>query len=502
MSDNTARPAPTFDLSRLSVPAVAAALPRQRDLFYGGSWHAPAGGHANVFSPGNGENLGPVAEANAADVDAAIEAAQAGYLKWRLTTPFERTAYLRRLAEAMRAHAHELALLDAANCGNPVTPMLKDVHDGAHYVDFFAGLTTELKGVVTPMGPGVLNLTVHEPLGVCVRILAYNHPFMFLAIKLGAPIAAGNSVIIKPSPQAPLSALRFFEIAGDILPPGVLNLVTGGRECGQALVTHSRTPSISLVGSVSSGIAVAKAAAERLKHVGLELGGKNALVIYPDADLEKAIEGAVKGMNLLWCGQSCGSTSRLFIHDSVYDSVLEGVIAGVSRHRPGLPTDPGTTMGALVSKVQRDKVLRYIRIAKSEGATLAYGGGVPTDPRLAGGFYVEPTVFTNVTPAMRIAREEVFGPILCVFRWSNEDDLFEAVNDVDYGLTGSIWTTDLATAHRAASRVDSGYIWVNGAGPHHLGAPFGGYKLSGVGREEYIGELFSFTETKNIHITL
>ncbi len=494
--------APAFDSASLSVPALAAALPRQRDLFYGGGWHSPTGEYAEVFSPGNGENLGPVAQASAVDVDAAIGAAHEGYRKWRLTTPFERTGYLRRLAEAMRAHAHELALIDAANCGNPLTPMLKDVYDGAQYVDFFAGLTTELKGVVTPMGPGVLNLTVPEPLGVCVRILAYNHPFMFLAIKLGAPIAAGNSVIIKPSPQAPLSALRFFEIAGDILPAGVLNLLTGGLECGQALVAHPRTASVSLVGSVPSGIAVAKVAAERLKHVGLELGGKNALIIYPDADLEKAIEGAVRGMNFLWCGQSCGSTSRLFIHDSVYDRVLDGVIAGVSRHKPGLPTDASTTMGALVSREQRDKVLRYIEIAKSEGATLAHGGGVPADPQLAGGFYVEPTIFTDVTPAMRIAREEVFGPVLCVLRWSNEDTLFAAVNDVDYGLTGSIWTTDLATAHRAASRIESGYIWVNGAGPHYLGAPFGGYKLSGVGREEYIGELFSFTQIKNIHITL
>jgi betaine-aldehyde dehydrogenase len=491
-----------FDPSKLSDAEVAAALPRKRDLFYGGAWHVAEGGYVDTFSPGTGECLGPVAEANTADVAKAVAAAHAGFLAWRQTKPAERTLYLRRIAAALREHARELGLLDAANCGNPITPMLRDALDGADYIDYFAGLTSEVKGVVTPMGPGVINMTVHEPLGVCARIVAYNHPILFAAIKLGAPIAAGNSVIIKPPPQAPLSAFRFFEIAGDILPPGVLNLVTGGLECGQALVAHPDVPSVSLVGSVPSGVAVAKGAAERLKHVGLELGGKNALIIYPDADLTKAIDGAVKGMNFMWCGQSCGSTSRLFIHESVYDEVLAGVLKAVTYHKPGIPTDPKTTMGALISQAQYDKVLRYIEIAKGEGATLAYGGKVPDAPELANGFYVEPTIFTDVTPDMRIAQEEVFGPILSVLKWSDEDDLFAAVNSVEYGLTGSVWTTSLANAHRASARIEAGYIWVNGAGPHYLGASFGGYKMSGLGREECRDELFAFTETKNIHITL
>lgn len=281
-----------------------------------------------------------------------------------------------------------------------------------------------------------------------------------------------------------------------------MNLITGGLEAGKALVDHPGVPSVSLVGSVPSGVAVARGAAERLKHVSLELGGKNALIVYPDADLEKAINGAVMGMNFLWCGQSCGSTSRLFIHDSVYDEVLAGVLKGVKRHRPGIPTDPATTMGALISKAQHDKVLQYIEIAKEDGATLLCGGKAPDDPALKGGFYVEPTIFADVTPDMRIAQEEVFGPILSVLRWSDEDALFDAVNAVEYGLTGSVWTTNLANAHNASSRIESGYIWVNGAGPHYLSVPFGGYKMSGIGREEHKDELFHFTETKNIHITL
>jgi betaine-aldehyde dehydrogenase len=493
---------PSTNQVQKALPALSDVLPERRDLFYGGAWHKPLGGYVETISPGTGESLGQVAEANREDVDAAVKAAHAGFKEWRNTKPFEKSAYMRRFADVIRNNAQEFALLDAANCGNPVTPMLKDAYDGAQYVDFFAGLTTEVKGTVTPMGPGVVNMTVHEPLGVCARILAYNHPLMFLAIKIGAPIAAGNSVIIKPPPQAPLSALRLFELAGDIFPPGVLNLVTGGLESGVALTGHPLVPSVSLVGSVPSGVAVAKTAADRLKHVGLELGGKNALIVYPDADLDKAVEGAVKGMNFLWCGQSCGSTSRLFLHDSIYDEVLPRVLEGIKRHKPGLPTDPATTMGALISKAQRDKVQRYVEIAKADGARLVMGGSIPDAPELAGGFYFEPTVFVDVKPEMRIAKEEVFGPILSVLRWSDEEAMFAAVNDVEYGLTGSIWTTSLATAHRASSRVESGYIWVNGAGPHHVSVPFGGYKMSGLGREEYIGELFHFTETKNIHITL
>jgi betaine-aldehyde dehydrogenase len=312
----------------------------------------------------------------------------------------------------------------------------------------------------------------------------------------------GNTVIIKPPPQAPLSALRMFELIEGILPPGVLNLLCGERECGEAMSTHPLTPVVTLVGSVGSGRAVARAAADRLKHVVLELGGKNGLIVYPDADLKRAIEGAVKGMNFTWCGQSCGSTSRLFLHDSVYDQVLGGVLDAVKGYQPGIATEMDTTMGALISRAQLDKVRSYIEIGRHEGARLLYGGGIPSDPGLAQGFFVEPAVFDGVNMDMRIAREEIFGPVLSVIRWSDEEEMFRQVNQVEYGLTASIYTTGLANAHRAARRVESGYVWVNNAGPHFVGVPFGGYKQSGIGREESIKELYTFTQTKNIHITL
>lgn len=291
------------------------------------------------------------------------------------------------------------------------------------------------------------------------------------------------------------------ELIDGILPPGVLNMVTGGLECGEALVSHPRTPFVGLVGSVAAGKAVALSAARQLKQVALELGGKNALIIYPDADLNKAIEGALKGMNFTWCGQSCGSTSRLFIHESIYDRVLEGVLKGITHYQPGIPTEINTTMGALISAPHLEKVKNYVNIGKSE-AKLVYGGMAPDKPELSGGFYIHPTVFTGVDMSMRIAKEEVFGPILSVLKWSDEERMFDEVNAVDYGLTTSIYSTNLANVHRASSRVESGYVWVNNAGPHFLGVPFGGYKMSGVGREESISELLAFTQTKNINITL
>lgn len=481
--------------------AVSSALPRARGLFYGGEWHSAAGGAAETFNPGTGEPLGAVAEANAEDVDRAVQAAHRAFKSWRRTKPQERTRLLKQVAATLRDHAEELALLDAANCGNPVKAMVRDVHDGAALIDYFAGLATEAKGEVMPVGEGQINMTVQEPYGVCARILAYNHPLMFAAGKLAAPLATGNTVILKPPPQAPLSALRMMELIGGLLPPGVLNVVSGGMECGQALVSHPLTPVVGLVGSVPAGKAVAAAAGARLKHVALELGGKNALIVYPDADITRTIEGALKGMNFTWCGQSCGSTSRLFIHESVYGPVLEGVLAGIERYRPGLPTEQATTMGAIISAAQLGKIQSYMKVGRSE-ARLAYGGRTPDAPELKGGHYIQPAVFTDVDMSMRIAREEVFGPILSVFKWRDEEKMLEDVNAVEYGLTASIFTSDLRNAHRAAAEVESGYVWVNDAGPHVLGAPFGGYKMSGMGREESFSELYAFTQTKNINITL
>ena len=487
----------------MSTPSdILSLLPQHRDLYYGGAWHTPLGGHLETFNPATGESLGQVAEANAQDVERAYQAAQAAFDPWRRLKPLERANLLRKVAAVLREHAFELAMIDAANCGNPISEMQRDAVIAATQIEYYAGLATEIKGETLPMGEGVLNYSVREPYGVCARIVAYNHPIMFTAGKMAPPLIAGNTVIMKPPYQAPLSAYRMMELIDGILPPGVLNIVSAGTAGSQALVNHPGIPRLALIGSVPTGRAIAKAAADRLKHVTLELGGKNACIIYPDADLSKAITGAVAGMNFTWCGQSCGSTSRLFVHKDVYDQVMAGLLKAIAHYRPGIPTDMTTTMGAIVSQAQWEKIRTYIDIARAEGATLAYGGNVPTDPALAKGWFIEPTVFTDVTQNMRIANEEVFGPVLSVLRWDNEDDLFAQVNAVDYGLTASIWTTQLGNAHRAASRVQAGYVWVNHVSSHFIGASFGGYKQSGIGREEGFDELLTYTQHKNVHVVI
>ena len=482
--------------------AIDNVLPKHRDLYYGGKWHKPAGGTLDTINPATGESLGPCAEANAADVDAAVKQAHTAFKEWRKTKPLERAGMLRKVAAVLRANAAELAMLDAANCGNPVREMLSDAAVAATQIEFFAGLVTEIKGETIPMGESQINMSVREPYGVVGRICAYNHPIMFTAGKIGPPLAAGNTVIMKPPYQAPLSSYRMMELIDGILPPGVLNILSCGKDGSEALVVHPLVPRISLIGSVPTGRAIAKAGADRLKHVSLELGGKNACIIYPDADLAKATKAAVDGMNFTWCGQSCGSTSRLFVHDSIHDVVMEGLLERIGFYKPGIPTDMDTTMGAIVSKAQFDKIMSYIEVGKSEGATLACGGGRPKDAKLAKGFFIEPTVFTGVTQTMRIANEEIFGPVLSVLRWRDEEAMFDQVNAVEYGLTGAVWTSNLATAHRAAARIELGYVWVNNVSQHFLGASFGGYKQSGIGREEDLHELLTYTQLKNINITL
>jgi betaine-aldehyde dehydrogenase len=493
---NTAVPLKTMKAEPLQ-------LPEQRDAFYGGQWHKPKSSrYADAINPGTGGSLGRVADCGADDIDAAVAAAKKAFPDWRDTPPLERARLLKRIANVLREHAEELAMIDAADCGNPYTEMVRDATVAAAQIEFYAGLVTEMKGASIPMGPGVVNFSVREPRGVVGRIIPFNHPFMFCAGKSGAPLAVGNTVVMKPPEQAPLSSLRLAELIGGILPPGVFNVVPGGREAGSALASHPGVAMIALIGSVPTGRAVMKAASDTLKAVMLELGGKNALIAYPDADPDEVADGVIGGMNFTWCGQSCGSTSRAFIHDKIYETVLPKVKAKIAHYKPGIATDPATTMGSIISKAQQERILGFIESAKQEGGRLLCGGGKPSDPALAKGFFIEPTVFADVQPNMRIAREEIFGPVLSVFKWSDEAKMLEQVNAVEYGLTASIWTNDLSTAHRTAAAVQSGFVWINEVSKHFLGAPFGGYMQSGIGREECFEEMLAYTQEKNIHIRL
>jgi betaine-aldehyde dehydrogenase len=488
--------------SSASTASTTLHLPDQRTLYYGGAWHEPSSGRFDeTLNPSTGQPLARVAVGNAADVDAAVAAAARGFAEWRAILPLERGRMLRRgrsaAAECGRAGDDRRRQLRQSGARND---QRRD--DAAAQLDFFAGLVTEAKGASIPMGPDVVNFSVREPIGVVARIVPFNHPFMFAAGKSAAPLAAGNAIVMKPPDQAPLSALRLAELVDGLLPAGVFNVVPGNRETGAALASHPGVGMVAIIGSVAAGRAVMRAASETVKPLLLELGGKNALIAYADADPDEVAAAAVGGMNFTWCGQSCGSTSRAFVHAAIYDAVLECVKSRVAAFKPGVATDPATTMGAIVSASQLDRVLSYIEAARQEGARLLHGGKRPSDPALDGGFFVEPTVFADVTSAMRIAREEIFGPGLAILKWSDEARMMDEVNAVDYGLTCSIWTNELSTAHRAAMNVQAGYVWINEVGKHFLGAPFGGVKQSGFGREECLGEMLSFTQEKNIHVRL
>ena len=493
----------TTAVSPQAASAQAVVLPKNRGAYYGGAWHEPkAGRFIDTISPGTGQSLGKVADSGAEDIDAAVAAAKTAFAEWRRVLPLERAKILRRIAEILRQNANELAMIDAADCGNPVKEMVSDAMIAAAQMEFFAGFVTEMKGTSIPMGPDVVNFSVREPLGVVGRIIPFNHPFMFCAGKSAAPLAAGNTVVVKPPEQAPLSSLRLAELIGGLLPPGVFNVVPGGREAGQRLASHPDVAMIALIGSVPTGRAVMKAASDTVKRTMLELGGKNALIAFPDADPDEVAAGVVGGMNFTWCGQSCGSTSRAFVHASIYAAVLERVKMLVAAFRPGLPTDPATTMGAIVSRAQLERIEGYVASAHAEGARLLCGGRRPGDPALANGHFLEPTVFCDVTQRMRIAQEEIFGPVLAILPWTDESRMLEDVNAVPYGLTCAIFTNDLTTAHRTAMAVAVGYVWINEVGRHFLGAPFGGVRQSGFGREECFEELMRYTQEKNVHIKL
>src|SRR6476660_9553354 len=370
----------TTAVSPQAAAAQAVVLPKNRGAYYAGAWHEPkAGRFVESINPGTGQSLGKVADSGADDIDAAVGSAKTAFAEWRRVLPLERAKILRRIAEILRQNANELAMIDAADCGNPVKEMVSDAMIAAAQMEFFAGFVTEMKGTSIPMGPDVVNFSVREPLGVVGRIIPFNHPFMFCAGKSAAPIATGNTVVVKPPEQSPLSSLRLAELIDGILPPGVFNVVPGGKEVGAALAAHRDVAMVALVGSVPTGRAVMRAAADTVKPVMLELGGKNALIAFPDADADEVAGAVIAGMNFTWCGQSCGSTSRAFIHQKIYDAVLAGVKEKIKAFKPGIPTDPTTTMGAIVSKLQFDRVMDYIASAKRDGARLLTGGGPPND---------------------------------------------------------------------------------------------------------------------------
>jgi betaine-aldehyde dehydrogenase len=471
-----------------------------KGLYIGGKWvDAAAGKTFESVNPSTREKLGDVPSADQRDVDRAVKAAKIAFAEWSRVPVRERARALERLAARINEHAQELALMDSLDSGNAITGMRGDMTWTADSLNYFAGLITEIKGETSSQGPRHLNLTRRQPYGVVAKINPFNHPFRFCAEKAAAPLAAGNCVVIKGSEQAPLSSLRLGELCEGIFPPGVVNIITGDGAVGSALVRHPDIQRIGFVGSVPTGRAIARDAADGLKKVTFELGGKNPIIIFPDADPKKAAAAAIKCMNMNRQGQSCSSTSRVFVHASLHGPVVEELVRQAETLPVGMPWIDKNEVGPIVSQRQFDRVMGYIRSGVEEGAKLATGGGQPKEAALRRGWFVAPTVFDSVTPDMRIGREEIFGPVMSVMPWNEEQEMLQRANALEYGLTAAIVTNDLSKAMETAERVEAGYVWINSSG-RYLGAPYGGWKQSGIGQEECFDELLSYTQIKNINM--
>lgn len=475
-----------------------------RMLIGGELVESTSGAWEETFNPADETAIGRVPAGTREDVDRAVAAAQAAWPAWASKTPKERGETMRAFGEKIRARATEILHVEVADTGNTITPMRGDVGHAVDSLNYYAGIAHELKGETIPATPDHLHLTVREPYGVVARIVPFNHPLMFAVARTAAALAAGNAVIVKPPETSPLSAMVLAEIAREALPPGVFNIVTGtGPSVGEAIVRHPDIKRIAFIGSAATGRAIQKTAADvSVKHVTLELGGKNPMIVFPDNDPDEIAQAAVKGMNFTWQGQSCGSTSRLMIHEDLYDAVLERVANIVASLRVGDPMRDDSDMGPINSAGQYRKVMGYIESGNAEGARLLTGGSRPDGQAFAKGYWVRPTVFADVDPHMRIWREEIFGPVLSVSKWHSVDEAIRLANGVEYGLTAAIWTKDIKNALNTARRIDAGHIWINGVGPHYIGVPYGGMKNSGVGREEGIEEMLSYTETKVLNIVL
>jgi betaine-aldehyde dehydrogenase len=473
-------------------------------MLIGGELVDSRGATAETLDPSTGHVLTSVPEASTEDVRRAVEAARRAQPAWQALGIARRAACFRRLGELLIEHRERLALLDAVDCGNPLRAMRIDVDICVQYLDAYPGMARGLHGRVIDPGTTGLHYTTSRPYGVTGRILAFNHPLMFAVTRPLPALITGNTVVMKPAPQTPLSGLALGELFVEAFPPGVMNIVTGGAAAGDAIVRHPKVKRIAFTGSVKTGLAIQRSCSESgdVKHLSLELGGKNAMVVFPDVDVEATVEGAVFGMNLSVCqGQSCGSNSRVLVHADIHDRFVEALAARLDQFTVTTAYSEESDMGPLVSEAHFNRVSGYLESGKQQGARLVTGGDRP-DGVPEGGYFMRPAAFDRVEQSMTIAQEEIFGPIVSVLRWDRFDDMIEVANGVEFGLTAAVWTNDLTLAHRTAELLDAGYVWVNDSTVHYVGTPFGGVKNSGIGREESEEELLSYLEQKVVHTKL
>lgn len=471
--------------------------------FIGGTWCDPLEGSVvPTFNPATGESLGDLADGGDKDVERAVDVAMRAQKDWQKESAQHRGDALRELADRLEQDGPDFARLDAVDAGLPVEAMEADVREGIRYLRYFSGLGGEMKGMTLNLSGESFGATLREPFGVVGRIVPFNHPFMFAAAKIAAPIMAGNCVILKPSEIASLSALRIARVATGILPDGVLNVITGaGASAGKALAKHKHVTRIAATASVPVGASILADGAATMKRITLELGGKNAAVVFPDVSARAAAISLVEGMNFSrTMGQSCSSTSRAFIHSDIFDDVAGLVCELMSALSLGDPLDRAHDMGPVASRGQQARIASFLSTA--DATCLRYELGVAEGHREDGGYYVHPALFEVTDGAHPLAREEIFGPVLVLIRWSDFEGLVQAVNETDFGLVANILTNDLNTALRTAHRIDAGVIHLNGPVKRVPGIPFGGFRNSGIGKEDCLEELLSFTKEKALLINV
>jgi len=476
---------------------------RMYQNFVNGKWESAASGKTfPVYDPSSEEIIAHVAASEAADVDRAVAAARAAFDSgpWTQTTAQDRGRILFRLAEKIRQNSGELAELESRNSGKPIVEAEFDIADVATCFEYYGGLANKVTGHVNPVPANALSFTMKEPVGVAGQIIPWNYPLLMAAWKLAPAIAAGCCCVLKPAEQTPLTALEFANYFADAgLPPGVVNVVNGfGETAGAALVAHPRVDKIAFTGSAAVGKLIVKSAADSLKRVTLELGGKSPNVFFADADWEAAVDGALFGV-FINQGEVCSAGSRILVERKIYSKFVEAMTEKAKRIKLGPPLERETKMGPLVSKEQYDRVSSYLDLGKKEAKT-AIGGGRPQ--QIGKGYYVEPTIFYDVDNNARISREEIFGPVASVIPFDGEPDAIKIANDTPYGLAGAVWTRDIYKAFRVVKSLRAGIIWVNHMQPTYVEAPWGGYKQSGFGRELGPWGLEEYLETKQVFVNL
>ncbi|MGB3500278.1 MAG: betaine-aldehyde dehydrogenase [Mesorhizobium sp.] len=453
-----------------------------------------------VIYPATGETIANLHSATQNIVELAIEAAREAQPAWARLKPVERGRILRRAADILRARNDEIARIETLDTGKAIQETLvADPASAADALEFFGGAVATFNGDYVDLG-GPFAYTKREALGVCVGIGAWNYPIQGAGWKSAPALAMGNAMVFKPSENTPLSALLLAEVYAEAgLPDGLFNVVQGYGDVGAALASHPVVAKVSLTGSVPTGKKVLALAGSHMKHATMELGGKSPLIIFDDADLENAISGAMLG-NFYSTGQVCSNATRVFVQRKLHDRFVERTVERTKRIRLGDPLDPDTQMGPLVNKAQLDKVLGYVEIGRQEGATLATGGGAPKLQGFEGGFWIEPTVFSGVTDDMRIAREEIFGPVMSLLAFDEEDEVIARANDSEFGLSAGVFTNDMARAHRVAGELQAGTMWINHYNLSPVEMPFGGAKNSGIGRENSLEALRHYSQVKSVYV--